>query len=288
MKVLFFGYSQVGYRAVKLLAERGDEVAAVVTHRDDAHENRWYKTPAEAAAEAGMRIVYADDLTQDGLVELAERAAPDLVLSVFYRDLLPAGVLASARRAALNLHPSYLPHYRGRAPINWVLVNGERETGVTLHHMVARADAGDIVAQTRIPIAARETALSLYLKIEQAGVDLLRATLPEVERGTAPRIAQEVARGSYLGRRRPEDGRIDWNWPAHRIDCLVRAVAPPWPGAFIEVDGEKVAIHAGEAGEPAAAPPGTVRTVNGKPEVACADRWFRIEAGERLDLLRGA
>jgi len=287
VKVLFFGYSQMGYRAVELLAERGDDVPAVVTHRDDPRENRWYKTPAEAAAAHGLPVHYAEDLGRDGVTALAERVAPDLVLSAFYRDLLPAPVLASARLAALNLHPSLLPAYRGRAPINWVLVNGERETGVTLHHMVARADAGDIVAQRAIPIAPRETALSLYLKTEEAGVELLREALPRVAAGTAPRLPQDASRASVFGRRRPEDGRIDWAWPAERIDRLVRAVAPPWPGAFAEVEGRRIEIHAGEPAEPLppGTAPGTVRRAPDRLLVAAGDRWFRIDAGEGLESL---
>jgi methionyl-tRNA formyltransferase len=291
MRVLFFGYSQIGYRAVQLLAERGDEVLRVVTHRDDPLENRWYKTPAEAAAEHGFAVVYSEDLGTGGVEELAERLAPDLILSVFYRDLLSARVLAAARLAALNLHPSLLPAYRGRAPINWVLVNGEMETGITLHHMVAKADAGDVVAQRAVPIAPRDTALSLYLKVEQAGIELLAEALPRVAAGRAPRIPQDLSRSTYFGRRRPEDGRIDWSWPAARIDRLVRAVAPPWPGAFAEIEGRRVLIAAGEPAEPLAADaagtadivPGTVRREaggEGRLLVATADRWFRIDSSQ--------
>jgi len=287
VKVLFFGYSQMGYRAVELLVERGDEVAAVVTHRDDPHENRWYRTPAEAAAAHGLRVLYAEDLGRDGVVALAEETAPDLVLSVFYRDLLPDRVLAAARIAALNLHPSLLPAYRGRAPINWVLVRGERETGVTLHHMVARADAGDVVAQRAIPIAPRETALSLYLKVEEEGTALLREALPLVAAGTAPRLPQDPSRASVVGRRRPEDGRIDWSRPAAEIDQLVRAVAPPWPGTFGEVGGQRIEVHAGEpAGPlPPGTAPGTVCREDGHLHVAAADRWFRIDAGAGIEEL---
>jgi UDP-4-amino-4-deoxy-L-arabinose formyltransferase/UDP-glucuronic acid dehydrogenase (UDP-4-keto-hexauronic acid decarboxylating) len=281
LKVLFFGYSQIGHRAVHLLAERGDDVLAVVTHRDDPHENRWYKTPAEAASEHGFRVIYAEDLGSGSVEELAESLAPDLVLSVFFRDLLSDRVLQAARLAALNLHPSLLPAYRGRAPINWVLVNGEKETGVTLHHMVGRADAGDIVAQRTIPIAPRDTALSLYLKVEQAGIEILAETLPLVEAGRAPRLPQDLSKSNYVGRRRPEDGRIDWSWPAERIDCLVRAVAPPWPGAFGEIEGRRVVIAAGEPDGPLPASrpaPGTVRREDGRLFVATGDRWFRIDS----------
>jgi methionyl-tRNA formyltransferase len=278
MRVLFFGYSQIGYRAVKLLAERGDEVLAVVTHRDDPHENRWYKTPAEAAAEHRFEVIYSEDLGPGGAAELAERLAPDLVLSVFYRDLLSDRVLAAPRLAALNLHPSLLPAYRGRAPINWVLVNGETETGITLHHMTAKADAGDIVAQRAIPIAPRDNALSLYLKVEQAGIELLAEALPLVEAGRAPRIHQDLSKSTYFGRRRPDDGRIDWSWPAARIDSLVRAVAPPWPGAFADIEGRRVTVAAGEpdGSLPPGTAPGTVRRENDRLFVATGDRWFLL------------
>lgn len=287
MRVLFFGYSQIGARALELLAARGDEIVGVVTHRDDPGERRWYRTPAEAAAALGLAVRYSEDLGAEGVAGLAESLAPDLVLSVMYRDLLGSRVLAAARRAALNLHPSLLPAYRGRAPINWVLVHGEPETGVTLHHMVAAADAGDIVAQRAIPIAPRETALSLYRKVEEAGLALLAEALPAVAAGTAPRRAQDPARASKFGRRRPEDGRIDWSWPAARVDCLVRAVAPPWPGAFFDAGSGRVFVYAGEpAGAlPPGTRPGSVRREGSNLFVAAADRWYRVDDGQGLERL---
>jgi methionyl-tRNA formyltransferase len=303
LKVLFLGYSQLGYRAVRLLRELGCEVAAVVTHHDDPAENRWYRTPAEAARELGMPLHYSDELAAapGGIGALAGRLAPDLVLSVFYRDLLPAPVLAAGRLAALNLHPSLLPAYRGRAPINWVLVRGEPRTGVTLHHMIGRADAGDVVGQRAIEIAPRETALTLYRKVEEEGVLLLAEMLPRVAAGTAPRLPQDESRASVFGRRRPEDGRIDWSWPAARIDSLVRAVAPPWPGAFADVEGRRAWIYQGHAAgpleaDPAAKPslaavpaepvdpaalrsaPGSVRRAQGRVWIATGDDWFEVEA----------
>jgi len=285
LKVLFLGYGQLGYRAVRLLSELGCEVAAVVTHRDDPAENRWYRTPAEAARELGLPLHFSDELAAapGGIAGLAGRLDPDLVLSVFYRDLLSAPVLAAGRLAALNLHPSLLPAYRGRAPINWVLVRGEPRTGVTLHHMIGRADAGDVVGQRAIEIAPRETALTLYRKVEEEGVLLLAEMLPRVAAGTAPRLPQDESRASVFGRRRPEDGRIDWSWPAARIDCLVRAVAPPWPGAFAEVEGRRAWIYQGHPVAPAAAAvarpaPGSVRRAQGRVWVATGDDWFEVEA----------
>jgi methionyl-tRNA formyltransferase len=295
LRVLFCGYSQLGYRAVRLLSDLGLDVAAVVTPRDDPAEQRWYRTPAEAARELGLPLHHSDDLAAApaGIGAFAERLAPDLVLSVFYRDLLPQAVLSAARLAALNLHPSLLPAYRGRAPINWVLAQGETQTGVTLHHMIGRADAGDIVGQRAIAIAPRETALSLYRKVEDEGMKLLAEELPRLAAGTAQRIPQDDSRASYFGRRRPEDGRIDWHRPAARIDCLVRAVAPPWPGAFGEIEGKRAwifqglpaeAVAAGAAGAAGARPaPGSVRRAAGRVWIATGDCWFEVQSAAGLE-----
>jgi methionyl-tRNA formyltransferase len=176
--------------------------------------------------------------------EIAQVAAlrPAIIYSFYYRNLLPADLLALAPLGAYNLHGSLLPKYRGRAPINWMLANGEREAGATLHHMVKRADAGDIVAQRAIEITDDDTALTLYRKVVPIGADLIRQYHPMIASGTAPRRAQDLKQGSYFGRRRPEDGRIDWNWSARRIFNVVRAVTHPYPGAFGFLNGRKVFI----------------------------------------------
>ncbi|HEY3131186.1 MAG TPA: formyltransferase family protein [Acidobacteriota bacterium] len=282
MRILFFGYSQIGFSTLQLLVQRGDEVAAVVSHRDDPAEDRWYRTPADAARTFCLPLAYEDELA-GRMASYARHLEPDLILSIFYRKLLSSDVLAAAKIAALNLHPSLLPAYRGRCPINWVLIHGETYTGVSLHHMVERADAGNIVAQRRVEITARETALSLYRKIENEALILMSQTLPLLAEGRAPRFPQEEERATYFGARRPEDGRIDWSWPADRIDRLVRAVAPPWPGAFGDVEGCRLSIHSGEPADPiesvngSRAAPGTVRRSNEKLFIATGDRWFRIE-----------
>jgi UDP-4-amino-4-deoxy-L-arabinose formyltransferase/UDP-glucuronic acid dehydrogenase (UDP-4-keto-hexauronic acid decarboxylating) len=282
MKVLFFGYSEIGADALDVLHAQGYEVQAVVTHKDDPHEHRWYKTPAETARDHGDKVFYDDDPVMTA-ARLAEELRPDLVLSVMYRSMLGKAVLSTAKLAALNVHPSLLPAYRGRAPINWVLVNGERVTGTTLHHMVAKADAGDMVAQKRIEIAPRETGYTLFRKIQAASKELLAESLPLVAAGKAPRIAQDHSKATVFGRRRPEDGRINWNWPVRQIDCLVRAVAPPWPGTFAEVqDGKKTVPVKVSMGEPDKSPgppttPGALLRRDGKTFVCACDGWYRLD-----------
>src|SRR5260370_32266850 len=154
-----------------------------------------------------------------------------------------APLLRAARRGALNMHGSLLPKYRGRAPVNWAILKGERETGATLHYMVERADAGDIVDQLSIPILQDDDAREVFAKVTVAAETILARSLPQLLAGTAARRAQPIVPGQYFGRRGPGDGRIDWSRPAQEIHNLVRAVAPPFPAAFAEVAAERWEIH---------------------------------------------
>jgi UDP-4-amino-4-deoxy-L-arabinose formyltransferase/UDP-glucuronic acid dehydrogenase (UDP-4-keto-hexauronic acid decarboxylating) len=156
-----------------------------------------------------------------------------------------------------------LPKYRGRSPVNWVLVNGERQTGVTLHHMTAEVDAGDIVGQQAIAIEPDDTALTLYNRMVKVGVDLLLDTYPAVLAGTAPRIPQDHTRATVFPRRRPEDGRVEWTWPAARIADMIRAVTHPYPGAFVGDGTRRLFLWSGGAvpGVEREAPPGTLREI---------------------------
>jgi methionyl-tRNA formyltransferase len=235
---VLFAYHEMGYACMEALLEMGAPIAALFTHRDDPHEEIWWRNCAELAARHAIPVATAEKL------DAAEIAAlkPAVIYSFYYRNLIPSAVLRLAPLGAFNLHGSLLPKYRGRTPVNWMLVNGEREAGVTLHHMVARADAGDIVGQRAIAIDDSDTALTLYRKLVPLGVELIREFHPLIAAGNAPRHAQDLSRASYFGRRTPDDGRIDWRWPARRIFNLVRAVTHPYPGAFCLVAGRKLIV----------------------------------------------
>jgi UDP-4-amino-4-deoxy-L-arabinose formyltransferase/UDP-glucuronic acid dehydrogenase (UDP-4-keto-hexauronic acid decarboxylating) len=236
-----FGYHELGYVCIQALLGLDAPIAALFTHRDDPGEEIWWHSCAQLAAEHRVPVFYEE---QFGLpwIDKIRAWAPALIYSFNYRRLLPRAVLECPSIGALNMHPSKLPAYRGRAPINWVLVNGERETGVTLHYMVARADAGDIVAQETIAIDDDDTALTLSRKLTPLAARLITRFHPQIVAGTAPRRPQDLSAGSYFGRRTPADGRIDWNWPARRIFNLVRAVTHPYPGAFCFVAEHKLLI----------------------------------------------
>ncbi|TAM50033.1 MAG: formyltransferase [Acidobacteria bacterium] len=248
------------------LLRHGFEVAAVFTHRDDPNEEIWWESLAGRAAGRSIPVHLPEksDLKTDAFADLVAGYRPDFIFSFYFRWMIPTRVLALAPRGAFNLHGSLLPRYRGRAPVNWVLVNGERETGVSLHTMVAKADAGDLVDQEPVPIADDDTALALYRKLEPAAERLLDRALPLLREGRAHLRPLDLAQGSYFGGRTPADGRFEWSWPAQRIYNLVRAVTHPYPGAFADLGGRRLlvwwAVPLATAG---AAEPGTVLAADG-------------------------
>lgn len=242
-RAVVFGYHDVGVRCLKVLLSARVEVPLVVTVKDDPGENRWFASIADTAQQYGLPVAMPDDANEAGFARRLAQLAPDFIFSFYYRSMLGAPILRSARRGALNLHGSLLPKYRGRAPVNWAILNGETQTGATLHYMVERADAGDIVDQLAVPILEDDDAREVLGKVTAAAEIILARSLPGLIAGDAPHRPQVIEPGQYFGRRRPEDGRIDWSLPAARIHDLVRAVAPPFPGAFTEVDGRRWWIH---------------------------------------------
>jgi methionyl-tRNA formyltransferase len=219
-------------RGLRVLLDAGVEVPLVVTHRDDPAERIWFASVADLARSRGIDTVLDPDA--GALLPRLRALAPDFIFSFYYRRLLPAELLATAKRGAFNLHGSLLPKYRGRAPVNWAVLKGESETGATLHEMTAKPDAGRIVDQQAVPIGPDETAAEVFAKVTDAAETVMRRSLRPLLEGTAALRPNELSKGSYFGGRRPEDGRIDWTRSAREIHNLVRAVAPPYPGAFCE------------------------------------------------------
>ncbi len=240
-RCVLFAYHDTGYAFMEALLALGAPIAALFTLQDDPHEEIWWRSCAGLAARNSIPVFTPQRVDAD-VVAKAVALHPDVIYSVYYRYLLPDPILNSATIGAFNLHGSLLPKYRGRAPVNWMLVNGEREAGMTLHYMVARADAGDIVAQRSCAIDDSDTALTLYRKLVPLGAEMIREYHPLIVAGRAPRSKQDLTRGSYFGRRGPADGRIDWRWPARRIFNLVRAVTHPYPGAFCFAAGKKLFV----------------------------------------------
>jgi methionyl-tRNA formyltransferase len=261
LRIVLFGYHTIGYLCLRELLERDEEVCAVVTHVDDPGEHIWFESVAGLARAAGIPVLTPESPNTAECVHVIRSLHPDLILSCYYRRLLGKTLLAIPPLGGVNLHGSLLPKYRGRAPVNWVLVNGETQTGVTLHHMTEEPDAGDIIAQRPVDIAFEDTALTLFNKVSQAALDLFRATLPLIKAGVAPRLPQDPAQATYFGGRTPEDGRLDWDRPALDLYNLVRAVTTPYPGAFTFLHRKRLHVWSSGLtpdGKVGRWPPGTI------------------------------
>jgi len=240
-KIVVCAYHNVGYRCLEELLRQGAQVALVFTHEDSPTEQIWFKSVRELADEHGIPR-RTTDINDPANVGLLRELAPDFILSFYYRNMIKPEVLDIPRLGALNLHGSYLPRYRGRVPVNWAVINGETETGATLHYMVEKPDAGDIVDQEKVAIAFTDTAFDVFNKVTEAAATVIRRAWPMLLAGTAKRIPMDLAAGNYCSGRKPADGRIDWTKSAVQIYNLVRGVTHPYPGAFTFLAERKVII----------------------------------------------
>ena len=237
-----FAYHNVGVRCLKVLLRHGVNVSLVVTHLDNPNENIWFDSVADLCAANKIPVVTPDDPNTPALIAQIAALKPDFLFSFYYRMMLKPALLTIAARGAFNMHGSLLPKYRGRVPVNWAIINGETETGATLHEMVEKPDAGRIVDQETVSILPDENALEVFNKVAAAAELALDRALPRLLDGSAVMRSQDIARGSYYGGRKPEDGIINWSDTAQNIHNLVRAVAPPYPGATTKVNGLTVKV----------------------------------------------
>jgi methionyl-tRNA formyltransferase len=220
-RAVVFAYHDVGVRCLKTLISAGVEIPLVVTVRDDPREAQWYASVAATAADYGLTVIAPAEANGSQLERAVGELQPDFIFSFYYRSMLGAPLLKAARRGALNMHGSLLPKYRGRAPVNWAILKGERETGATLHYMVERADAGDIVDQQSVPILQDDDAREVFAKVTVAAETILARSLPALIAGTAAHAAAHRA-GPVLRPARPR-GR------AHRLEPP--GAGNPQPGA---------------------------------------------------------
>jgi len=287
MSVVVLAYHEMGCMGLRVLIEEGVKVSAVFTHEDDPGENHWFGSVADLARRNGIPVFMPSNINRPGWAEMIHADAPDVIFSFYYRRLIKRTIWKIPRYGSVNLHGSLLPKYRGRCPVNWQLINGETESGITLHYIVSRADAGDIIAQERVAVGADDTALVLYRKLLAAGEKALRLSLRGILNGTAPRVRQEDSQATVFGGRRPEHGRIDWRRSAREIHNLVRAVAPPWPGAFSETPAGKVMIwssrpHVANGSSPDVKP-GEVQAADGRVFVGTGEGILELLDYETAD-----
>jgi methionyl-tRNA formyltransferase len=275
-RAVVFAYHDVGVRCLRVLLQQGVEVPLVVTHEDAPDEQVWFQSVAQHAHWHGLEVATPRDANATEFVERVRRARPDFLFSFYYRQMLSAELLTLAPRGAYNMHGSLLPKYRGRAPVNWAVLHGETETGATLHAMTTRADAGGIVDAQAVPILGDDTAIEVFNKVSVAAELALARSLPSLLAGKAVLRPQDLNLGGYYGRRTPADGAISWRLGVSAVHNLVRAVAPPYPGAYAQAAGLALRVlRTLPAAQPRAAQP-ELREVEGEVRALCPDGALRL------------
>jgi methionyl-tRNA formyltransferase len=271
--VIVFGYGELGIAAARALTGAGARVGAIVVPSNRSGED--VDRVAAFAAEQGFPLwVQPPSRAIEPFVRQLQAAAPDVIAVWSYSMLLPQAVLAVPRLGAVNVHGGLLPDYRGGHVMQWALINGETQTGVTLHYMDAGIDTGPVIAEARFPIEADDDAVRVRSRLKTSGVDLLRRWWPQIAAGTAPRAPQDETRARYWRMRTVEDGRIDWTMTNERICRVVRALACNEPGAFVEVDGAIITIRE-------ARPVPATQTTGQAGTVGAADsRGVQVRAGD--------
>ncbi len=261
LRIVFFGSPDFAVPALKALVDGGHEVAAVVT-QPDRPKGRGRKTtppPVKSAAlELELEVFQPASIKTEDFFDAMSKISPDLFVVVAFGQLLPQRLLDVPEKGAINIHGSLLPKYRGPAPIQWAIINGETETGVTTMYMEKKLDAGDMLLWRATPIYPDDTAGSLHDRLSQIGAELLAETLGRLEKGDLNPTAQDPSQATYAPMLEKNDGRIDWNKSAEHIERFIRGMSP-WPGAFTFLDKKRLKIFKAQpaAGKKDAAP-GTV------------------------------
>ena len=293
MRILFMGTPDFAVASLKRLVEDGHTICGVFT-QPDKPKNRGHKmafSPVKEYALSQQLDVYQPLKMRDGeAFGIVEALAPELIVVAAYGKILPEEILNFPRYGSINVHSSLLPRYRGAAPINWAILDGEAETGVSIMYMAKELDAGDVIVQKTTPIGPEEDALSLTVRLAELGAQALAETVEALEKGTAVRTPQDGSKMTYASMLSREMSPIDWSRSAHEISCQVRGLIP-WPCATTDViHGEVMKLYrVQETGQDTTARPGTILAA-GKAgiDIACGDgRVLRItelqaQGGKRM------
>ncbi|MCF2663984.1 methionyl-tRNA formyltransferase [Oscillibacter valericigenes] len=276
MRILFMGTPDFAVASLKRLVEDGHEICGVFT-QPDKPKNRGHKlTPSpvkEYALSQGLEVYQPLKMRDGDAFSIVEKLAPELIVVAAYGKILPEDILNFPQYGSINVHSSLLPKYRGAAPINWAILDGEEETGVSIMYMAKELDAGDVILQKTTAIDPREDALTLTMRLAELGAEALSETLDALKNGTAVRIPQDHSKMTYASMLTKDMSPVDWTRSAHAISCQIRGLIP-WPCATTDViSGESMKLYAAEeTGESTSAQPGTI-VAAGKLgiDIACGD-----------------
>lgn len=291
MRILFMGTPEFAVASLRRLVEDGHEICGVFT-QPDKPKNRGHKlmfSPVKEYALTQNLQVYQPLKMRDGEAEaLVKQLAPELIVVAAYGKILPEEILNTPPYGSINVHSSLLPKYRGAAPINWAILDGEEETGVSIMYMAKELDAGDVILQKTTPIGEQEDAQALTMRLAELGAEALSEAVESLRNGTASRTPQDASRQTYASMLSREMSPIDWNRTARQINCQVRGLIP-WPCAVTELAGQRFKIYETVLGQETNAAPGTILSAGKQGiEVACGDgqslylTQLQAEGGKRM------
>lgn len=284
MRLAWVSFDVMGRECIEASVEAGGELAAIVTLPGPVDPNRAGQCPFDDVAERfGATLIETANVNDPATLDALRASEPDAIFVVGWSQLVHEPLIRVAPRGVYGMHPTLLPRHRGRAPIPWTILSGIAVTGVTLFEIVdPTADSGPIVGQLEVPVERDETAETLYCKLTDAHVDLIRRFLPELSAGAETRIPQDTRRASAWPKRTPADGIIDWNTRASYLYDWVRAQTRPYPGAFTYLGDEKVIVWRAQPVEVASGAP--VGTIVGErpdgPVVVCGEDGLLLEEVE--------
>ena len=291
MRILFMGTPDFAVASLRRLVEEGHTICGVLT-QPDKPRNRGHKVTFSPVKEYALSVcldVYQPvTLRDEAALELVKGLAPELTVVAAYGKLLPEAILAVPPLGSINVHSSLLPKYRGAAPINWAILNGEETTGVSIMYMAKALDAGDVILQKSTPIGPDEDAPALTARLAQLGAEALSETVAALAAGTADRTPQNEAEMTYAPMLGRELSAMDWTRSAADLSCQVRGLIP-WPCAQTEISGTRFKVYRTAPGGATDKAPGTLLSA-GKLgiEVACGDgrslylTEIQAEGGRRM------
>ncbi|AGA58304.1 Methionyl-tRNA formyltransferase [Thermobacillus xylanilyticus] len=282
IRIVFMGTPEFAVPSLRALAASGYRIAAVVSQPDrpQGRKRVLMPTPVKAAAEElGIPVLQPERVRRPEAVEAIAAYEPDLIVTAAYGQILPKSLLDLPRLGCINVHGSLLPKYRGGAPIQRAIMNGETVTGVTIMYMAEGLDTGDMISRVEVPIEPDDTAGTLFAKLSEAGAELLVRTLPGIIAGTARAVPQNDAEATYAPNLTREDERLDWSRGAKQLYDQVRGLSP-FAGGYTLLNGEVFKVWqcrpADGPGGGADARPGTIRAAGGRLFVAAGDGWLEL------------
>ncbi|NMB33093.1 MAG: methionyl-tRNA formyltransferase [Clostridium sp.] len=239
MRILFIGGSELGKIALESMVVKERNIMGVVTTRN---ESQWYKGPDIIAHKYGIPLYGQVDVNDINFINTLKELSPDIIAVVNFDQILKSEVIGIPKTACLNTHASLLPAYRGRAPLNWAIINGEKETGVTVHYINEGIDTGDIIIQKKVEIKEDDYVGDVLERVREIYSYIVDGAIELIENGRVLPRKQDLSKGSYYPKRSPADGQISWQKTVSEIYNLVRAISRPYPGAYTYCNNKKLLL----------------------------------------------